>query len=45
MKPRNEDNSVSNKYGAPWLKGDIEVYSDGSKGTDGMAGGGDVLHF
>ena len=34
MNPRNEDNSVSKKYGTPWLKGDIEVYSDG------MAGGG-----
>ena len=45
MKPRNEDGSVSNKYGAPWLKGDIEVYSDGSKDEDGMAGGGVVLHF
>ena len=31
---------ISKSYGAPWQKGDIEIYTDGSKDEDGMAGGG-----
>ena len=38
------DPSVSASYGRPWLQGDMEIYSDGSKDADGMAGG-DVLHL
>ena len=33
------DPSASATYGRPWQKGDVEIYSDGSKDTDGMAGG------
>ena len=44
MKPKNEDGSPSNKFGVPWLRGDVEMYSDGSKDEDGMAGGV-VLRF
>ena len=35
MNPR-----ISESYGVPWQKGDIEIYTDGSKDDDGMAGGG-----
>ena len=31
---------ILESYGAPWQKGEIEIYTDGSKDDDGMAGGG-----
>ena len=40
MQPKKEDGSPSNKYGVPWLEGDVEMYSDGSKDEGGMTGGG-----